>query len=175
VGGGTLAADDPQLTVRFGRKMNPARIVFSSGETLPRESYFVKNARTARSIAVIRGTTGRRIVADSQSGIEYWHTGAADPAESMAAFAEMAFAQNITSVLVEGGSKVASVLLEAGLVNRIYLFYGNQIIGDGICGIGFGRGLPIDGGITFMHRQTVLVGNDVYVTGVPVYPHRSGT
>jgi diaminohydroxyphosphoribosylaminopyrimidine deaminase/5-amino-6-(5-phosphoribosylamino)uracil reductase len=169
VGSATLAADDPRLTVRFGAKAKPARIVFSSDETLPPESYFVTHARAARSIVVIRRKAERHVAIDSASGIEYWYTGSSAPAASMAAFTEMAFQQNLTSVFVEGGARVASVLLEAGLVNRIYLFYGNQILGKGTEGVSFRRGLPIAESIILGERRSITVGNDMYITGIPVY------
>jgi diaminohydroxyphosphoribosylaminopyrimidine deaminase / 5-amino-6-(5-phosphoribosylamino)uracil reductase len=172
VGSGTLKADNPHLTVRYGKKTNPARILFASDDTVPNDRFFYQHARETRSIVVIRQKTGRRIIADPASGIEFWYTGTADPALSMAAFAEMAFAQNITSVLVEGGQRIASVLLEAGLINRIYLFYGNQLIGNGIDGLLFEKGCAIDKCITLRGRKSFLVGDDMYVTGIPVYPVR---
>lgn len=172
VGSGTLAADDPRLTVRCGRKANPARIVFSSVEAVPPQSYFYQHAWETRSIAVIRQKTERRITTDTASGIEFWYTGSDDPALSMAAFTEIAFSQNITSVLVEGGQKIASVLLEAGLVNRIYLFYGNRILGNGTDGILTTSGFPVANCITLRERETRLAGDDFYITGIPVFPAR---
>ncbi|MBN1307005.1 MAG: bifunctional diaminohydroxyphosphoribosylaminopyrimidine deaminase/5-amino-6-(5-phosphoribosylamino)uracil reductase RibD, partial [Chitinispirillaceae bacterium] len=143
VGSGTLAADDPQLTVRFGRKTNPARIVFASSDRILHRSFFHEHACETRSIIVVRQKTERRIVSDPSSGIEFWYTGIGDPCASMAAFTEMAFEQNLTSIFVEGGRKIASVLLEGGLVNRLYLFYGNRIVGRGIEAFAFEHGFPV--------------------------------
>ena len=170
VGSGTLAADDPQLTIRFGKKANPARIIFASCEKIPRQSFFYQHARETRSIVAIRQKTERRITADPISGIEFWYTGKADPYESMATFTETAFEQNLTSILVEGGQKIASVLLETGLVNRLHLFYGNRIVGRGIEALAFRHGFPVVNCMTLRERKATLVGNDFYVTGIPAFP-----
>lgn len=170
VGSGTLLADDPRLTVRTGRKTVRPRIVFSSTRKIPAETRFFRNAKDVRSIVVIRKNTRQRIETGSPDGVEYWYTGSSDITESMRQFSEMAVEQNINSILVEGGGTVAAVLLKAGLVNRLYLFYGNQILGHGISGIPLQPGLPIANAITLKERQSICVGNDMYVTGIPVYP-----
>ncbi len=169
VGSGTLITDNPRLTVRYGRKSNPARIIFTSDETIPQWTHFYRNAASTRGIVVVRKKTKRKIITDTASGIEFWYTGSNDSAESMVAFTEMAFEQNITSVLVEGGRKIASVLLGAGLVNRLYLFYGNKIFGGGTEGISLNPPLSIDKCIMLRNRKTVVIGNDFYITGLPAY------
>jgi diaminohydroxyphosphoribosylaminopyrimidine deaminase / 5-amino-6-(5-phosphoribosylamino)uracil reductase len=83
----------------------------------------------------------------------------------------MAFAENLTGILVEGGSGIASTLLEAGLVNRIYLFLGNQLLGYGAGAIRFRRGLTMEQCITLDHRKSVILENDVYITGIPRFRH----
>jgi diaminohydroxyphosphoribosylaminopyrimidine deaminase/5-amino-6-(5-phosphoribosylamino)uracil reductase len=167
VGNGTLIADDPRLTARTRRKTRPARIVFTSAASLPPESYFYRHAGESRSIVVVRKKAKQHIETAPETGIEYWYTGRADAAGSMTAFTEMAFKQNLTSIFIEGGQRIASVLLEAGLVNRLYLFYGNKIIGKGRNGILFRQGLSIGKCITLKERKSILVGSDMYVTGIP--------
>ena len=167
VGKGTLLADNPKLTVRKGSGKDPVRIIFSSGTGLPRESYFYRHAGDCRSIVVIRKKARRHITVSRRHGIEYWYTGSEDPVGSMSAFTEMAFENHLTSVFIEGGQRIASVLLEAGLVNRLYLFYGNRLFGDGRDGILFNRGLPVEQCISLKNRQTFIIGNELYLTGIP--------
>ncbi len=167
VGKGTFTADNPKLTVRTGRKNNPARIIFASGVDLPRSSYFYSHADDCRSIVVVRKTTRQHITRSEKAGIEYWYTGSEDPVRSMVAFTEMAYTQHLTSIFVEGGATVASVLLETGLVNRLYLFYGNRIFGNGKSGILFSEGLPVENAITLKKRESFIVGNEIYLTGIP--------
>ena len=170
VGSGTLLADDPKLTVRTGRKTSPVRIIFGSGKKLPENSFFHRNAKTTRSIVVVRKKGRQRIVKNTDTGIEYWFTGISDPVESMRHFAAMAFEEKINSIFVEGGGTVAATLLKAGLVNRLYLFYGNRILGAGVPGIPIKPGLTITEGITLKDRKSICVDDDMYITGIPVYP-----
>jgi len=170
VGSGTLLADNPQLTVRTGRKTSPIRIIFSSTKEIPVDSFFHRNAKATRSIVVVRKKGMQQIIQDTATGIEYWLTGTSDPLESMHRFAETAFTQHINSIFVEGGGTVAATLLKAKLVNRLYLFYGNRIIGAGISGIPMKPGLAISEGITLKDRKSIIIDNDMYVTGIPVYP-----
>lgn len=167
VGYGTLIADNPLLNVRYGKSANPARIVFSSKEELPEKSNFVKNAKSARTIVVVRGTAEKTIMIDTTNSIEYWFTGEKDPAASMKVLSHMAFDNHLTSIFIEGGQVIASTLLDAGLVNRIYLFYGSKLLGGGKPGILFTQGLPVTEGIILDKKEVVTLGNDFYVTGIP--------
>jgi len=177
VGAGTLIADNPKLTARCGRKTYyPARIVFSSTENIPKDSYFMTRAGEARTIIVVKNNKNKRKNGidrrdagrgwiDKNGGVEYWHTGSGDDAESIDTFLEMAFAEGINSVLIEGGQRVASAFLENGFVNKLYLFYGNKIFGDGKDGFSFSRALTVDNslildGISYQH-----FGEDFLATG----------
>ena len=167
VGRSTLEADDPMLNVRHRKGFSPARIIFSSNKNIPPESYFFRNAHEAKSIVVMGGGSSKDIQVNS--GIEFWQTGENDPRSSLNVFLEMAFQQNLTSILVEGGQKLASQFLEFGLVNRIYLFYGNKLFGNGKDGISFTGGLPVNGCISLKDAQFKSVGADFLVSGIPVF------
>ena len=104
---------------------------------------------------------------DSRSGLEYWYTGEQEPRKHLRTFTEMAFENDITSVLVEGGQKMASSFLEFGLVNRLYLFYGNKILGKGIEALRFSRGLALNKRISLKNRKTLLFGDTFGITGIP--------
>jgi diaminohydroxyphosphoribosylaminopyrimidine deaminase/5-amino-6-(5-phosphoribosylamino)uracil reductase len=166
VGRGTLEHDDPRLTVRTVKGYNPARIVFTgSAKNIPPSSYFATHAKEARTIVVVAGAGKREIV--SQGGVEYWHTGRKSAASSLKTFAEMAFVNNLTSVLVEGGQKLASSFLENGLVNRMYLMFGNKMVGDGKDGILFEKGLGINNCFRLDEMKTCLLGDTIVITGFP--------
>ena len=167
VGRATLERDDPRLTVRHVKGFSPARIVFTSRTTISRRTFFYKNAKEARSIVVVSGKGRENIVRDPHSGLEYWYTGEREPRKHLLAFTRMAFENDITSVLVEGGQKLASSFLESGLVNRVYLFYGNKILGKGIEALRFSRGLPVNKCISLKKRQLLLFGDTFGITGIP--------
>jgi diaminohydroxyphosphoribosylaminopyrimidine deaminase/5-amino-6-(5-phosphoribosylamino)uracil reductase len=167
VGRATLERDDPRLTVRHARGFVPARIVFTSHAEIPARTCFSRHAQEARSIVVVSGKGQKKTVRDSRSGIEYWYTGEGDSRRHLSVFTAMAFENDITSVLVEGGQKLASSFLESGLVNRVYLFYGNKILGRGIEGLRFNQGLPLSKSISLKKREILLFPDTFGVTGIP--------
>jgi len=178
VGYGTLAADDSKLTARCGGKTYyPARIVFASTENIPKDTYFMTHANEARTIVVVKdnrvgkrkkgidrqGINTNRI--DKRGGVEYWHTGSSGDAESINTFLDMAYAEGINSILIEGGRRVASAFLEGGFVNKVYLFYGNKIFGDGLSGLSFSRGLTVDNPLVLGDVSYQQIGDDFLATG----------
>jgi diaminohydroxyphosphoribosylaminopyrimidine deaminase/5-amino-6-(5-phosphoribosylamino)uracil reductase len=172
VGAVTLAKDDPKLTVRFGKQGNPVRFVFSSKESVPSASYFAASvdparhpgAKGLRSVLVVPG--GLRSKSKRTNGIEVWRTGEIDRHTSTKVFLSMAQEEEICSVLVEGGRKLVSCFLETRLVNRLYLFYGNKIIGNGIAGMEFTRGLPISRPAILDEMELRRFGDDLMISGI---------
>jgi diaminohydroxyphosphoribosylaminopyrimidine deaminase/5-amino-6-(5-phosphoribosylamino)uracil reductase len=164
VGKNTLLHDDPKLTARCGKKTYyPARIVFSSNVDIPQKLYFSTHASETRSIIVIRGGKTQKI--DRRNNIEFWHTGCNDNAQSIGTFLSMAHAEGLTGILIEGGQQLATVFLENGFVNKVYLFYGNKILGNGKNGLLFSQGLPIASGIRLNKISHRSFGDDFLVSG----------
>ena len=116
---------------------------------------------------VVKGGRGGRIERDDATGIEYWHTGEGTLAGRLKVFTRMAFENDLTSVLVEGGGRLASVFLECGLVNRVYLLYGNKLFGKGLAGFRFSRGLPVNRCIGLRDFTAFSLGDTIGVTGKP--------
>jgi diaminohydroxyphosphoribosylaminopyrimidine deaminase / 5-amino-6-(5-phosphoribosylamino)uracil reductase len=164
VGRATLEKDDPRLTVRHVKGCSPARIVLSPDHSVPSGSYFFTHAHETRSIIVVPG--GSRHIEHKDGEPEVWHTGETDRCKSLRAFLSMAFDETIPSIFLEGGQRVASQFLEYGLVNRLYLFYGNKLIGRGRDGILFDKGLPIEKALNLRNGTTLSLGPDFMITGL---------
>lgn len=172
VGIGTLRADNPQLNVRHKAGYNPARIVFALDENIPPSTNFVQNALETRSIVVVRnGEPGD--IRKSDNGLEFWYTGSQSYSNTLRIFLDMAYEQHLVSIFIEGGQRVASEFLNAGLVDRMCLFYGNRIIGGGREGIQFNTPLSMKNGIFLNEIQYKSFKEDFLVTGKPVYNHIS--
>lgn len=167
IGRVTLEKDNPRLTVRHGKTGNPARIVFSSRASVPPNSYFVRTAgKKSRSILVVRGGRNRsRHMLDN--GVEIWRTAAADGKGSLRGFLKIAYEENIPSVLIEGGGRLASAFVESGLANRVYLMFANKILGSGAEGLAFERPLALSRCICLDKMEISTFGGDVVITGVP--------
>jgi diaminohydroxyphosphoribosylaminopyrimidine deaminase/5-amino-6-(5-phosphoribosylamino)uracil reductase len=169
VGRSTLECDNPQLTVRHKSGYNPARIVFSNDTQLPPDCYFIKNAADTRTIVVLREKSPGLIENDG-SGVEYWYTGQkVSTSESLHIFQKLAFDQNINSVFIEGGQRLASEFLSAGLVNRVYFFYGNRILGSGKSGLQFSKMLTMDTCISLENTRMKMFSHDFMISGNPVF------
>jgi 2,5-diamino-6-(ribosylamino)-4(3H)-pyrimidinone 5'-phosphate reductase len=144
---GTVLSDNPSLTVKsaarrqkrraLGLDENPARIVVDS------------NARTPLEADVFKKGTGRKIVAVSESAPKEKVKELSKAAEIIVAGEKTIDLEKllielkshgITRLMVEGGAALNWGLISAGLVDEIYTFIGNIIIG--------GRTAPtlVDGG-----------------------------
>ena len=140
VGSTTVQRDDPRLTLRYVRGKTPVRIVFASKTIPDTESYFRRTAQSIRSIIVTdSGEPGTiRVEPD---GVEVWSIGEQYKFQSLVLFLHMAYNAGLSSILLEGGQKIASTFLESRLVNKLYLYYGNKIFGAGVDMLHFSKGL----------------------------------
>lgn len=166
VGSGTLEKDDPQLTVRHVKGVSPVRMVFSSKGNIKENLKFRKTASKIRSVIVSSGgNKGDKIKA--KDGTEYWYTGAQEMSAHLQNFMEMAFDEGFNSILIEGGQKLASLFLAHKLVNRIYFFYGNTILGSGLNGISLPEYLTIKNSLKLKDIKIKVINDNVMVTGIP--------
>ncbi len=133
VGIGTALADDPDLTCRLpgleGR--SPVRLVLDRLLLLPRGS---KLARTAHKVPVIAVISTDMTVRDEAwlarraalqaAGVETLE------AASLIDLLQSLASRGMSSLMVEGGARVAENFLAEGLVDRIWLFEGPDEIGE---------------------------------------------
>ncbi|MBU6456842.1 MAG: bifunctional diaminohydroxyphosphoribosylaminopyrimidine deaminase/5-amino-6-(5-phosphoribosylamino)uracil reductase RibD [Bradyrhizobium sp.] len=145
VGIGTVQADDPLLTCRLpgmaGR--SPVRVVLDRALRLAGASRLVHSARQTplwvmtselaeASAATKLGAAGAQVIRMAPS---------IGPGLDLSAVLHALAGRGITRLMVEGGAKVASSFVSAGLVDEIWLLRGPQAIGaDGIAAL---DGLPL--------------------------------
>lgn len=133
VGVGTVIADDPLLTDRTGlpRRRKLLRVVLDSRLRLPLESRLVKTVEQEDLIVFCSFAEENRKAELERRGIRVVQVGMAKQAghpdleQVMRKLGEM----QITSVLIEGGANVNWVALEAGLVDKVFLYYAPKILG----------------------------------------------
>jgi len=147
VGIGTVLADDPLLTCRLPgmEARSPVRVVLDRALRIQGNSRLVGSARATplwvmtsnlaeAPAAAILGAAGAQLIrletrASPQPGLDL-------PAV-LRALAE----KGITRLLVEGGARVASSFVSAGLVDEFWLLRGpDDIGGDGVAAL---EGLPL--------------------------------
>jgi len=127
VGIGTALADDPRLTVRGDvvPRVPPARVVFDGALRLPLESNLVRTARETPVIAV----GDERAPEDAARALEAAGVTVLRAGRRLERALESLREAGIRSMFVEGGAGVASSLLRAGVVDRLYLFYAPVLLG----------------------------------------------
>jgi len=149
VGKGTILKDDPQLNVRLGSKKEPKRVLIFGD--LPDREWRVFKANGRERVVVLKHFD--------------------DLAEQLQfLYAE----EGICEIFLEGGPRLASSFLEAGLVDFGLLFYGKGFIGgSGRYSVGPSWGLKSpQESVIFQPRSVQILDLDVCVEG---YFHVYGT
>lgn len=136
VGIGTVLADDPSLTVKGeecrqhrksrGADEHPARIVVDSRARIPLTASVLHKGTGLRIVAVSGQADPGKIAALKHSAtVIVAGTTEVDLCTLMDELGTM----GIQRVMVEGGGELIAGLIRAGLVDEIYTFIGNMIIG----------------------------------------------
>jgi 2,5-diamino-6-(ribosylamino)-4(3H)-pyrimidinone 5'-phosphate reductase len=136
VGIGTVLADDPSLTVKAeeckqhrikrGVDEHPVRVIVDSSARTPPESSILHKGAGKRIIAVsARADPGR--VASLQKLATVIVAG--EKEVDLAAMMDQLGQSGIQRIMVEGGGTLIGGLIAAGLVDEIYTYIGNIIIG----------------------------------------------
>jgi diaminohydroxyphosphoribosylaminopyrimidine deaminase/5-amino-6-(5-phosphoribosylamino)uracil reductase len=164
VGVGTVIADDPLLTARGAMQpRRPAvRVVFDRRLRLPPEGKIVRTA-AEQPVWVVgdEGDAARRARLE-EAGVRV--VSAPDLSAALAVLR----AEGITSLLVEGGARLASALLALGAVDRLSLFYAPLLLGpEGLDPFGGLHSPPIGEAIRWRHVQSRALGPDTLVTLAP--------
>jgi diaminohydroxyphosphoribosylaminopyrimidine deaminase/5-amino-6-(5-phosphoribosylamino)uracil reductase len=149
-GGRTAAQDDPSLTVRGAvtPRVVPRRVIFDRALGLSPASVVVRTAGETPTIVVSGPAAASSVRAEALRGAGVQVLGAASLDEAMTALRSA----GITSMLVEGGGRLAGALLEAGLVDRYYWIQSPLLLGEG--GVPAFAGLP-DSALAGVPRWTV--------------------
>lgn len=131
IGIGTVAADDPQLTVRRVEGPSPARIVIDPQSRIPRSAKLLA-ADGCRRVVVTRPGAAPSLPGDVERlSIDDDGTGVLAPAAIVRALAGL----GLHRVLVEGGALTLSRFLAAGCLHRLHVLLAPLIIGAGPIGL----------------------------------------
>jgi diaminohydroxyphosphoribosylaminopyrimidine deaminase/5-amino-6-(5-phosphoribosylamino)uracil reductase len=142
VGGGTVRADDPHLTVRLpGRRAvrQPLRVVLAGRRRLPKRARVLDGAAPTLTIQ----DPGGRV--------------------SLKPALEVLAARGIQSLLVEGGAAIHGAFIAAGLVDRVALFLAPKLVGGGLA-MASGANLPLARALTLGPISVRALGPDLLLT-----------
>jgi len=139
VGIGTVLADDPLLTCRLPglEAQSPVRVVLDRALRLPGESKLVHSARqTPLWVMTSNVSEAPAAMKLGAVGAQVRRVSVAEgspPGLDLKSVLNVLAERGITRLMVEGGARVASSFLSAGLVDEVWLLRGPEQIGtDGI-------------------------------------------
>ena len=167
VGIGTVIADDPELTCRLPgmMKRSPVRVVLDRALRISGNSKLVHSARTVPLWVMTSDIAeAPAAMALGAAGAQVLRVPAVTsplPGLDLSAVLHSLAEKGITRLLVEGGARIASSFVSAGLVDEVWLFQGVHEIGEG--GVNALDALPlsaITGSPGFKVRASETIEND---------------
>lgn len=172
VGRGTVQADDPALTVRHVRGVDPVRVLLDEDLGVVPDSKAVALASLDRKTVVFTAEDAPDQVARKlqAKGVEVIRVsrlqdGSLDPLAVLRGLGQ----RGITSVMVEGGARVFTSLLRERLVDEFVFFVAPKIFGDGVSVIG-DLGIEDVGDAPLLEFKMVRrIGPDLYLRASPVW------
>ena len=167
VGVGTVATDNPKLTVRHVKGRNPLRIIVDSKLRIPIKSYVLTDDNSHLTIiATTSNAPSGKVTAVKKLGVEVLimnkdRSGMVNLPNLLKELGK----RKITSVLVEGGSEIVTSLLKANLVDKMIIPIAPKIIGKGLEAIGDLNINKIKDAIKFSSFKTMKKGDDIIFEG----------
>jgi diaminohydroxyphosphoribosylaminopyrimidine deaminase/5-amino-6-(5-phosphoribosylamino)uracil reductase len=156
VGRATADADDPSLTVRLRgpRGPQPLRVVLGAPHRADLRLLTTDPERTHLFVPEAAELPGL-------PGVHVHRTGT-EPGRVLETLAAL----GVQRLLVEGGGRVAGSFLDAGLVQRVWLFYAPLLLGDALARPAVaGAGRPLAKALRLGRVRSRRLGPDLFVEG----------
>ncbi|MHB8523356.1 MAG: bifunctional diaminohydroxyphosphoribosylaminopyrimidine deaminase/5-amino-6-(5-phosphoribosylamino)uracil reductase RibD, partial [Limisphaerales bacterium] len=137
VGINTVLADDPRLTRRSPKagvrspnaRMGLRRIILDSQARTPLTARAVSDESADLTTIVVSRTAPKKRVAALAANVNVWPAPARHGRIDLRWLLKKLGAENVTSLLVEGGGEVNASFLLSGLAHAIAFFYAPKILG----------------------------------------------
>ena len=154
VGAGTIAADDPRLTVRRVEGLNPARVAIDPrGRLDARGRWLHEDGARCLLVSAAPRTANARAELVSLAARE----GVIAPA----AIVEALFARGLRRILIEGGARTIAAFVEARCLDRLHALVAPVIIGSGRAALELAPIERLNAALRPRTRAYVLEGGDV--------------
>jgi len=130
VGIGTVVTDDPQLNVRLVQGRNPQPVVLDTHLRIPLESRLLQRSDCASWLVCSKSTSEARAAAVKRAGASVLHCPPDDHGLiDLGHLMTLLHALGIHSVMVEGGARVITSFMHAGLVDLFIITLSPKLIG----------------------------------------------
>jgi len=162
IGAGTLRLDNPSLLPRpaYGRK--PWRIIIAGSQPVPIRSKVFHDPAAGQTL--VFAPVGFKQKHDLEKlGVEVIELPALRGRLSLKKVARELADRNCMHVVCEGGGQLAQGLLQAGLVDQLWMFYAPIILGGDAKPSVAGKGWRLGQSPDFAIRRTEQLGEDILV------------
>jgi diaminohydroxyphosphoribosylaminopyrimidine deaminase/5-amino-6-(5-phosphoribosylamino)uracil reductase len=137
VGVGTIQADDPSLTTRLDSEdgLDPVRIILDTHLSISTGARILQLESNSDTILVTgNGVDAKKKRALEKNGVRFLELPVKNDGIEMPPLLDRLGKMDITSLLIEGGSRVITSALSSGIVDKVFFFYAPKILGgdDGI-------------------------------------------
>jgi 3,4-dihydroxy 2-butanone 4-phosphate synthase/GTP cyclohydrolase II len=160
VGARTLLQDDPQLTVRMVPGASPLRVVLDSTLRIPLTAKVLSDDAATLILCRPDADPARRRELAS-TGAMVREVPGGPGGLRMTDVLRVLRGLRVASLLVEGGGRVITSMLQAGAVDRVVVSVSPTIIGAGVDAVGPLGISRVTDGIRLVNRSVFLVGDDV--------------
>jgi len=127
-GAETLRRDNPRLSVRLSPDaLQPLRLIFARQPDRLDPSLLIARDAAEVTTVIASPVSPQKPLAH----VHYWQFESQSFAELFCRCMEKLFAQGYPTLLLEPGPRLCSLLLDANLINRLYIYYGNSIMPGG--------------------------------------------
>ncbi|MEO0078160.1 MAG: bifunctional diaminohydroxyphosphoribosylaminopyrimidine deaminase/5-amino-6-(5-phosphoribosylamino)uracil reductase RibD [candidate division WOR-3 bacterium] len=169
VGAGTVRADNPRLTCRIARNKRLVRVVLDTELTVsPRSRLFQEPGPVAVLCGLRHEARAARL---ERQGAEVVALGTnAGGLLSWPRILGFLYRRGLAAVLIEGGATVAASALEAGVVDKAYVFHAPLLLGPGRAFTARMRSRKLSQAIRLSRVEHRSLGSDVLTEG---YVHRT--
>ena len=166
VGSGTALADDPLLTVRHVDGPQPIRVLLDARARVPTLARLFTDRTSPTIHATCTSERSGRAVAPH---VERWvlPPNPAGEGVDLRLLLARLWQRGAHSVLVEGGGRVLTSFLRAGLVDRIVMSVAPLVLGAGVDAIGNLDVERLDQAFRFTPQRVFQLGEDVMIDLVP--------
>lgn len=166
VGAGTVRADNPSLTVRHVKGDNPIRLILTTSGELPKNINLFSHNQDNNSIVA---TTKAGLSKLKHTGVMSWTIRKSGNGLDLNQFLSMCGRVGISSLLIEGGGRLATSFLRHKLIDKIYQVVAPIIIGSGIEAVGDLKIKRLKNAIKLSNVVYKRVGQDSMLIGYPEY------
>jgi diaminohydroxyphosphoribosylaminopyrimidine deaminase/5-amino-6-(5-phosphoribosylamino)uracil reductase len=162
VGAGTVNIDNPQLTVRAVKGRNPAKVILSGNLSVKAHQDIFSGNNNGNTILITAKGSDPKLILDLRDrGVQVLEVEKSERGYiAGTTILKILAISNITSVLIEGGSRVFSHFIKEKTFNAIQIFIAPKILGQGVKDIN----IAMDQSIRLQLNEVEMLGNDLLLS-----------